>query len=212
MNYSFNVLLLALKYIWQRTRVWNIKRGEDLNSDQLLYFIQIESITSLPLTPAWGFIVSCMAVTNELGPGVGGTWQIFPILIIWPFPNSMKILICFRISRSYWQVSPQLRCNDTWLIWAWFKGSNLRFYKSKNFYSREINESWWRHQMETFSALLAICAGNSPVPGEFPTRPVTRSFDVFFDLRLNKRLSKQWWGWWFKTLSVSSWRHRNVEL
>ena len=52
--------------------------------------------------------------------------------------------------------------------------------------------SWWRHQMETFSALLAICAGNSPVPGEFPTqRPVTRSFDVFFDLRLKKRLSKQ---------------------
>ena len=40
--------------------------------------------------------------------------------------------------------------------------------------------------METFSAQLAICAGNSPVPGEFPTqRPVTRSFDVFFDLRLN---------------------------
>ena len=47
-----------------------------------------------------------------------------------------------------------------------------------------------RHQIEIFPALLAICAGNSPVPGEFPThRPVTRSFDVFFDLRLNKRLS-----------------------
>ena len=44
-------------------------------------------------------------------------------------------------------------------------------------------------------ALLAIWAGNSPVPGEFPAqRPVTRSFDVFFDLRLNKRLSKQSWG------------------
>ena len=44
--------------------------------------------------------------------------------------------------------------------------------------------------METFSALLAIYAGNSPVPGEFPAqRPVTRSFDVFFDLRLNKWLS-----------------------
>ena len=41
--------------------------------------------------------------------------------------------------------------------------------------------AWWRHQMETFSALLAICAGNSPVPGEFPAqRPVTQSFDVFF--------------------------------
>ena len=35
--------------------------------------------------------------------------------------------------------------------------------------------------METFSAFLAICAGNSPVPGEFPAqRPVTRSFDFFF--------------------------------
>ena len=45
--------------------------------------------------------------------------------------------------------------------------------------------------METFSALLAICAGNSPVPGEFPAqRPVTRSFDVLFDMRLNKRLKK----------------------
>ena len=39
---------------------------------------------------------------------------------------------------------------------------------------------WWRHQMETFSALLAICAGNSPVAGEFPAQSlVARSFDVF---------------------------------
>ena len=46
--------------------------------------------------------------------------------------------------------------------------------------------------METIYVLLAICAGNSPVAGEFHAqRPVTRSFDVFFDLRLNKRLSKQ---------------------
>ena len=69
-----------------------------------------------------------------------------------------------------------------------------------------------RHQMETFSALLAICTGNSPVPGEFHAqRPVTRSFDVFFDLRLNKRLSKQSWGWWFETLSCPLWRHWNEE-
>ena len=71
--------------------------------------------------------------------------------------------------------------------------------------------SWWRHQMKTFYALLAICAGNSPVPGEFPAqRPVTRSFDIFFDLRLNKRLSKQSWGWWFETPSRPLWRHRNA--
>ena len=50
-------------------------------------------------------------------------------------------------------------------------------------------------------------------PGEFPAqRPVTRSFDVFFDLRLNKRLSKQPWGWWFETLSWSLWRHGNVMI
>ena len=51
-----------------------------------------------------------------------------------------------------------------------------------------------------------------PLCGEFTTqRPVTRSFDVFFDLRLNKRLSKQPWGWWFETLSWSLWRHCNVD-
>ena len=47
-------------------------------------------------------------------------------------------------------------------------------------------------------------------PGEFPAqRPVTQSFDVFFYLRLNKRLSKQPWGWWFETPPWSLWRHRN---
>ena len=41
--------------------------------------------------------------------------------------------------------------------------------------------TWWRNQVETFSALLAICAGNSPVPGEVPAqRPVTQSFHVFW--------------------------------
>ena len=151
-------------------------------------------------------------------------------------------------------------------------------------------DTWWRHQMETFSALLALCEGNyrSPVdslikasdadlccflwcspeqtteqtfqmpviwdamplivtslqwvtaicftsvnnmmtssngnifrvtghlcgeftgPGEFPTqRPVTRNLDVFFDLRPNKLLSKQSWGWWFETQPHPLWRHRN---
>ena len=65
--------------------------------------------------------------------------------------------------------------------------------------------------METFSALLVISAGNSPVSGEFPAqKPVTRGFDVFFDLPLNKRLNKQSRGWWFETLSRPLWRHSNV--
>ena len=70
---------------------------------------------------------------------------------------------------------------------------------------------WWRHQIKAFSALLAICAGNSPVTGEFPTqRPVTRNFGVFFDRCLNKHLSKQSWGWWFETPSRALWRHCNA--
>ena len=70
---------------------------------------------------------------------------------------------------------------------------------------------WWRHQMETLFALLAICVGNSLVTGEFlAQRPVTRSFGGFFDLRLNKRLSKQSWAWWIETPSRSLWRHRNA--
>ena len=70
---------------------------------------------------------------------------------------------------------------------------------------------WLGHQMETFSALLAICAGNSSVTGEFPAqRPVTRNFDVFSHLHLNTRLSKHPWSWWFETLSRPLRRHCDV--
>ena len=60
------------------------------------------------------------------------------------------------------------------------------------------------------SALLVLCEGNSPVTGEFPSqRPVTRSFGVFFDLSLNKRLSKPTRRRWFETQSPSLWHHCN---
>ena len=69
--------------------------------------------------------------------------------------------------------------------------------------------AWWRHQRETFSASLAICAGNSPVNCP-PQRPVTRSFDAFFDLSMNKRFNKKSWDWWFETPSRPLWCHCNV--
>ena len=73
--------------------------------------------------------------------------------------------------------------------------------------------SWWRHQMETFSALLTLCEGNSPVIGEFPSRrPVTRTFDVFFDLRLNNWLRKPPRRRWFETPPCLLWRHCNMQL
>ena len=74
----------------------------------------------------------------------------------------------------------------------------------------------WQHSIMMTSSNGNIFRVTGPLcgeftgPGEFPTqRPVTRSFDVFFDLRLNNRLSKHSWGWWFETLSCSLWRHRN---
>ena len=75
-----------------------------------------------------------------------------------------------------------------------------------------IIRSWWRHQMETFSALLVICAGNSPVTGEFHAHKGQWRGALMFSLicALNKRLSKQSRGWWFETPSCSLWRHCNA--
>ena len=68
-----------------------------------------------------------------------------------------------------------------------------------------LDVTWWRHQMETFSALLAPCEGNPPLTGGFPSqRPVTQNFD---DLRLNIQFSKQSRRWWFEAPSLSLWRH-----
>ena len=83
---------------------------------------------------------------------------------------------------------------------------------SHSLLNRHRRQAWWRHQMEAFSALLAIYAGNSSITGEFPAqRPVTRSFDIFFDLSPNERLSKQSWGCWFETSWCPLWRHSNVQ-
>ena len=85
--------------------------------------------------------------------------------------------------------------------------SNTRNTKALHVISYYMGITWWRPQIETFSALLALCEGNLPVTGGFPSqRLVTRSFDVFFDLRLNKRLNKQSRHRWFETPSRSLWR------
>ena len=100
----------------------------------------------------------------------------------------------------------------TWQVCLWCCWSN-KVLKSSAIHLRNCaicSLTWWRHQIETFSALLALCVGNSPVTVEFPTQmPVTRSFDDFFHLCLNKRWSKHWWGWWFETPSRSLWRQCN---
>ena len=77
--------------------------------------------------------------------------------------------------------------------------------------TKQWSHTWWRHQMETFTALLARCEGNPSVTGGFPSqRPVTRSFCVFFGLRMKKRLSKQSRRRWFQTPFCSLCRHCNA--
>ena len=79
-------------------------------------------------------------------------------------------------------------------------------------YWRQKGETYWRQQIETFSALLALCEGNPPVTDGFPSqRPVTRSFDVLVDVCLNNRLSKQSRCRWFETPCRSLRRHYNIK-
>ena len=71
--------------------------------------------------------------------------------------------------------------------------------------------SWWRHQMETFSALLAICAGIHRSPVNSPHKASDAELWCFlWSAPEKKRLGKQWWGWWFETPSRPLWRHCNV--
>ena len=90
----------------------------------------------------------------------------------------------------------------------------------------EILRYWWHNKGITvcivhlhddvikrkhFPRPCPFCAGNSLVTSEFPSqRPVTQSFDAFFDLRLNRQLSEQLRGWWSETQSRPLWRHCNV--
>ena len=110
-------------------------------------------------------------------------WLISPITWVW----------CVRRGHSYY---PVFACNNYPLVNATFaQGTSANFV------------TWWCHQMETLSAWLALGESNSPITGEFPSqRPVKRSFDVFFDLRLNKRLSIQSRRRLFETLSSPLWR------
>ena len=103
----------------------------------------------------------------------------------------------FRI----WQAALQLCHMDTGppYSWSWWAGRQKRIIP------------WWRHQMETFSAILALCEGNPLVIGGFPSqRTATRRFDVFCGLRMNKQLSKQSRRRWFEMPPCSLWRLCNA--
>ena len=133
----------------------------------------------------WGFfLIQLHKILKACAVYKGCMYDSYEIVATWlESTRSRRIVVCMM---SLWYT-----CAGSWEDDSWIS-------------------TWWRHQMETFSALLAFCMGNSPVTGEFPAqRPVTRSFDVFFNPRFNKRLRKQWWGWWFFTPLRPLLRHSN---
>ena len=88
-------------------------------------------------------------------------------------------------------------------MWGWYCAYAHKFHIIMDGF-RRLAVSWWRHQMETFSNSMALCEGNPSFTGGFPSqKPMTRSFDGFFDLHLNKRLSNQSKRRQFETPSAS---------
>ena len=114
----------------------------------------------------------------------------------------LKIMICLQ----YWD----------------FKSSYATHFKTpSDLYGESKTESLWPwnvspiccvvHTYHSFDGVM-MTSSNGNIFRVTGPRPVTRTFDVFFDLRLNKRLSKQPRGWWFETQSWSLWRHCNVTM
>ena len=121
---------------------------------------------------------------------------------------------CFALQHTYTCIHTLLWTLDSWLRYPMKSLCSLLFAYLIFLCGHQASCAWktamvdietvkwnfikWKH----FPHHWPFCAGNSPVTGEFPTqRPVMQSFDVFFALRLNKRLSKQSWGCWFETPS-----------
>ena len=120
--------------------------------------------------------------------------------------HALDMSVCFSCNSSPNVCKLFAQCRILlWLDSGWFYSC-----RSGIFHWRWA--TWWRHQMETFPTLLALFEGNPPVTDRFPSqRPAMRRFDVFFDLRLNKRLSKQSRRRWFETHDCPSAREVSLK-
>ena len=98
---------------------------------------------------------------------------------------------------NIWKITRSLSITCATLMWRDDMNANVLL-------------SWWRHEMGTFSALLAIVHGIHRSPVNSPHKGQWHGALMCFDLRLNKQLSKQSWGWWFETPSHPLWCHCNV--
>ena len=124
--------------------------------------------------------------------------------------SCIYVMYSVYVSKHFWEhitiefIQEQPQCIQVQLLEAWYWGLNM---------SPGVTPAIIRMMTSSNGNIFRVTGhlcGEFTGPGEFPTqRPVTRSFDAFFDLRLNKRLSRQPWGWWFETPSWSLWRQCN---
>ena len=132
----------------------------------LLWWLVCKTVQQLfrRIGPCRTVIVSVIAVGDEMSLWDSKVFDLKPVL--W-----------FNIKVSSYQFSNS-HCADKTAI------NHLISIIATPILVKHLCIAWWRHQTETFSALLALCAGNSPVTGEFPAqRSVASNFDVFFDLK-----------------------------
>ena len=140
----------------------------------------------------------------------------------WSFPRITIDSKSALIQEIVWHIKAAIHYLNHWQLNQWWSSSkalisSLGHNAITHFAMTNVLaidklriRKWWRHQMETFSAFLALCEGNPPVTAGFLSqRRVTRSLDVLFDLRLDKRLRKQSRRRWFETPARSLWLHCN---
>ena len=152
-------------------------------------------------------------------------YKLISIILYWSLFPKVKSII-FQHWFRYWIGADQATSrflNQWWQVY-WRIYASLILHELKALCSISVisNGVHWSHFVVwkvshenpsngNIFRVTGHCAGNSPVTGDFPAqRPMMRSFDVFFDLRLNKRLSKQSRVWWFETPSRLLWRHCDV--
>ena len=137
-------------------------------------------------------------------------------LIWFPIADAISQTFSPESDKMFWQISSAILENN--LLTLWHSGSDFHLPMSLwcitaflIILTPQMAYAWWHHQMETFYAFLRLCEGNPLVTGGFPSQmPVTQSIDVFFDLHLDKLLSKQSRHQWFEMPLHSLWFHHNV--
>ena len=119
--------------------------------------------------------------------------------------------VYYREQRKHKQLSLMLKKWNSGAAWVCAQICLFNMSECLDCWLFGLYDPWWRHQMETFSLVTGpLCrefTGHRWIP---PHRPVTRSFDFSLICSLNKRLSKQSWGWWFETSTRLLWCHWNA--